>query len=303
MATYTNTNPPTMLEQGDQVIFRVRGDEYRYKVRHNHLSTCDYDNSKIFDVLGINKEKLCAGAYGYSTGSGVWPTVKNDDYAALTRAVWAIYAEIAINQSTPKIEHQFEVGMAVRVINKASHLAGCSPKVGDTGIVETVDLGDDTVHVQFSTGMLWASFSEVEPVATRTARPKVGQKVRIIGGMHEVGKTGRIIKDDLTPMPSHVDLGGHPVWCMAEHVEVVSECEAKLKAKSSLMGDGDDVVFELKQDGKDVDLWVKRGDLKKRIAYFEINDGGLAELVTMGCDPNALARLGLQADGSTIKVR
>jgi hypothetical protein len=96
MAIITNLKKLTArgaLRENDEVVFLV-GDEtelVRYEVRSRFLYNLSSMNSRIFDFLNLDKGKFCSEAYGYESGGGGWPESKDEDYAALTRVVEALY--------------------------------------------------------------------------------------------------------------------------------------------------------------------------------------------------------------------
>lgn len=93
------------LHQDDTVVFTVGGASFRHNVNDDHLSYERGSNDRIFDKLGVNAEEFCSQAYGYEHEGGLWPESHYHDFAALTRAVEAVYIEIARQElHLPKTE-------------------------------------------------------------------------------------------------------------------------------------------------------------------------------------------------------
>jgi hypothetical protein len=84
------------LKFDDKVIFRVGDKVLNYQVRTNHLDYVDgARNYKVFELLGITKDKeryeFASKIYGYKVKEGDWPCFKDQDYAAATELVKALY--------------------------------------------------------------------------------------------------------------------------------------------------------------------------------------------------------------------
>lgn len=79
------------LEEYDKVYFYFNGKELNYEVRSRFLSSRDGDNSKIFDLLKINKQEFTSKAMGYQCDDGQWPEYKPHDYLAATKVVLELY--------------------------------------------------------------------------------------------------------------------------------------------------------------------------------------------------------------------
>ena len=80
------------LKYGQIVIFTIKCKIYTYLVNPQHLSSRGpHSNDQIFAELGLDKYKFCSNCYGYKTDCGAWPNSRNEDYAALTRAVEALF--------------------------------------------------------------------------------------------------------------------------------------------------------------------------------------------------------------------
>ena len=81
------------LKYSDVVIFRHKGEEYKYRVTDDHLSATGRANEAIFFAVskGIEKYSFASEAYGYKTEDGDWPTCESGDYAALTRLVLKLF--------------------------------------------------------------------------------------------------------------------------------------------------------------------------------------------------------------------
>ena len=97
MATYTITNRPTLLEEGDRVIFTVKGKTNEYSVRSSYLNNVLtlFRNNEVFCCLHLDKEKFVNSSYGYESRGGSWPESKTNDFPALTRLVNALFHTIA----------------------------------------------------------------------------------------------------------------------------------------------------------------------------------------------------------------
>ena len=80
------------LKNGQEVIFTIKDTDYIYTVYSQHLCIkgAGYNN-QIFKDLGLDKFKFCSDCYGYNPDRGDWPESENGDYAALTRAVEALF--------------------------------------------------------------------------------------------------------------------------------------------------------------------------------------------------------------------
>lgn len=82
------------LKYSDVVIFRHKGEEYKYRVTDDHLSAARGFNQAIFLAVSIKATKkysFASEAYGYKTEDGDWPVCKSRDYAALTRLVLKLF--------------------------------------------------------------------------------------------------------------------------------------------------------------------------------------------------------------------
>ena len=89
-----------ILQEGDAVVFTVRGDTVVYSVRSNYLAHCIGGcNERVFDMLDMSraeKDQFAEEAYGYSLpmSNGFWPYSERGDYDALTRLCIALYEKI-----------------------------------------------------------------------------------------------------------------------------------------------------------------------------------------------------------------
>lgn len=110
MNTYTITSRPTLLQDGDTVVFVVEGKTRSYAVKEKFLDIMrEYHNGQIFMDLGLNPFEFAKAAYGYDPQGGIWPQSNRGDYPALTRLVNALYhiiAEREPEQINPKAEPQ-----------------------------------------------------------------------------------------------------------------------------------------------------------------------------------------------------
>ena len=80
------------LKEKQEVVFTIKDKIYTYRVYPCYLSsTGPYCNGQIFVDLGLDRYKFCSDCYGYEANSGSWPFSENKDYAALTRAVEALF--------------------------------------------------------------------------------------------------------------------------------------------------------------------------------------------------------------------
>lgn len=92
---YSINNPPKLLKDGDQVIFKVDGETFHYTVFSNYLGLPGNQNYLIFHKLGMeNRHKYASEVYGYTTDAGGWPSSRNGDYLGMTRLVWFVFGEI-----------------------------------------------------------------------------------------------------------------------------------------------------------------------------------------------------------------
>ena len=80
------------LKEKQKVVFTTEYKIYTYIVYSSYLSsTGPYSNGQMFIDLGLNRYKFCSDCYGYEINSGSWPESESGDYAALTRAVEALF--------------------------------------------------------------------------------------------------------------------------------------------------------------------------------------------------------------------
>ena len=90
------------LKKGQKVIFTIKDKNYIYTVYSQYLCIRNSDyNDQIFKDLKLDKFKFCSDCYGYASGRGDWPESKNEDYAALTRIVEALFSycdEVTVNE-------------------------------------------------------------------------------------------------------------------------------------------------------------------------------------------------------------
>ena len=105
MAHYSITNPPTKtLERGDTVVFTIRGHNYEHTVESDHLSCSHYDNSKVFELLGLDRYDFAKKAYGYeSSTASLWPEFRSGDFEAATRIVWHLFVVIACGGAIKRV--------------------------------------------------------------------------------------------------------------------------------------------------------------------------------------------------------
>jgi SpoVK/Ycf46/Vps4 family AAA+-type ATPase len=81
-----------ILKQDDLVEFDTENEKVVYRVATHFLQEVSQnDNDKIFGILGIDKEEFLLQAYGYGVFGGDWPSSKDRDYPALTRACLSLY--------------------------------------------------------------------------------------------------------------------------------------------------------------------------------------------------------------------
>ena len=89
------------LNLGYKIIFTIKDKNYIYTVYSQYLCSRSSDyNDQIFKDLKLDKFKFCSDCYGYEPGRGDWPESKNEDYAALTRIVEALFSycdEVTVN--------------------------------------------------------------------------------------------------------------------------------------------------------------------------------------------------------------
>jgi SpoVK/Ycf46/Vps4 family AAA+-type ATPase len=81
------------LAAGDKVFFPSKeSGEQAYDVCEGHLNNPGHPNDEVFDALRLDKTVVAKNAYGYEGGSGQWPPVHQNDFAALTRLVLLLFA-------------------------------------------------------------------------------------------------------------------------------------------------------------------------------------------------------------------
>ena len=79
------------IEYGDQVKFELGHTTLRYSARQRYMNGDNCYNSRIFDLINVDKMRFCKDAYGYPPKDCCWPECETDDYEALSRAVIAIF--------------------------------------------------------------------------------------------------------------------------------------------------------------------------------------------------------------------
>jgi hypothetical protein len=84
------------LEWGDKVTFKVGDEVLKYEVRADYLNCVNgARNYEVFKLLGMTKDKerleFASKIYGYEVTEGDWPCFKDEDYAAATELVKAVY--------------------------------------------------------------------------------------------------------------------------------------------------------------------------------------------------------------------
>ncbi len=90
------------LENNDVVIFTVKKETIKYKVVFNYLHnlkspTTGKYNNEIFKILELDKVKIAQKAYGdipvdpISIPEPYWPSIKEENYPALTKLVKKLY--------------------------------------------------------------------------------------------------------------------------------------------------------------------------------------------------------------------
>ena len=81
------------LKEGQIIIFHIKSKIYNYAVTSCSLCSIDlYPSDQIFKDLGLDSYKFCSNSYGYEPNSGTWPSIRDRDYAALTRVVEALFS-------------------------------------------------------------------------------------------------------------------------------------------------------------------------------------------------------------------
>lgn len=84
-----------LVEYLQNIVFTYNGIIYNYEVRKSFLCCKNHTfNSEIFNALGLNKEDFCTRYYCYESNIGDFPMCKDEDFAALTRVVIALFQEI-----------------------------------------------------------------------------------------------------------------------------------------------------------------------------------------------------------------
>ena len=80
------------LKQNQKVCFTIKDKIYTYEVFSSYLiSKNSHPNDQIFKDLELDPYKFCSDCYDYEVDCGAWPNSKDKDYAALTRAVEALF--------------------------------------------------------------------------------------------------------------------------------------------------------------------------------------------------------------------
>jgi hypothetical protein len=91
---YTNTNRPKLLKFDDEILFKIKDNQYKYYVKESYLLYVNGYNDMVFLELDIHKSEFCSKHYGYESLFTMWPECKSHDYEALTRVVNALFDEI-----------------------------------------------------------------------------------------------------------------------------------------------------------------------------------------------------------------
>jgi hypothetical protein len=98
MSTYTNAAELAgkELKLNDRVLFQINGETHKHFVEDSFLYCGgNFRNGIMFERLNLDRNQFCVSSYGYQpTKYYGWPHSKTSDYAALTRLVIALYAEI-----------------------------------------------------------------------------------------------------------------------------------------------------------------------------------------------------------------
>ena len=93
------------LREGDELIFKVKKDVYRYCVKRNYCNNINHphNNDVIFNELGINKKRIAEVFYGYPRFYGYsregdeyirdhsWPEFKVGDFESLKRLEMGLF--------------------------------------------------------------------------------------------------------------------------------------------------------------------------------------------------------------------
>ena len=86
------------LERGDELIFEVNKDRYRYCVKGYYCDNINppHENNIIFNELRINKTKIAEIFYGHTiltadNDSTGWPEYSEGDFESLTRLVMGLF--------------------------------------------------------------------------------------------------------------------------------------------------------------------------------------------------------------------
>ena len=109
------------LEYEDRIYFSTKEEIIKYRVRPCHLECIqyNYNNNKIFKILGMDskeKYKLASKYYGYEiTESGYewWPECKSHDFKATKRLIRELYKLLEekeiIYDPEDRIKSRFEI--------------------------------------------------------------------------------------------------------------------------------------------------------------------------------------------------
>lgn len=83
------------VETNDKVTFQVGDVVLQYTVRRRFLNGENCWNSRIFELLKVNKVEFCRNAYGYMPYNDCpWPECDDYDYEALSRVIISIFEEM-----------------------------------------------------------------------------------------------------------------------------------------------------------------------------------------------------------------
>ena len=91
----------TVLCPGDVVEFTFQGITYPHRVSSHFIGGGGGNNQVMFDLLKLDKIKICTHFYGYiptsGCGRGGWPEVNNvEDLNKVTKVVIYLFEQIAI---------------------------------------------------------------------------------------------------------------------------------------------------------------------------------------------------------------
>jgi hypothetical protein len=148
-----------VLQEGDEVVFTVRGESASYSVRSNYLAHCIVGcNERVFDLLDMSwaeKDQFAEEAYGYSLPKqdGFWPYSEREDYAALTRLCLALYEKIdptpaVLKSAADVLKYGLKHGTKILFPGTTTeYTVGGRPEVFSYGLYLNAGLGHENAFI------------------------------------------------------------------------------------------------------------------------------------------------------------